>query len=348
MIRSSSKLEKSIYKKSGPSGKSLNFNDISSSRLLEPEVKSASSPLGKDDITVSYESRPSGGFSVFYTVPKEPLEKSKVDKIKDLIQSINKKTLMKGNLKNSINDYEDDYYEDDEYESDYYAEDTLTNIKSLNNPPDLSDDYYDPGPPASYYDDAPEYIGDDDEYDDYDYDDDYGDDYSDEYDDEYDDDYYDVAEDRMMIESSTINPMVLSPTIQQLNALTQKQLGNNYLQKLKAKRRKKKKSIERRTLDTKGKITRPKRWALRDVHSNNVKTSGAISVNDNNALDLSNIDNSDMQTDDSSLDPSLYDVNIYDYPFEPSMGASEYFPYLEEEDIFYDDFEEENFLSSSR
>merc|ERR1739838_505446 len=222
LIRSSSKLEKSISKKSGPSGKSLNFNDISSSRLLEPEVKSASSPLGKDDITVSYESRPSGGFSVFYTVPKEPLEKSKVDKIKDLIQSINKKTLMKGNLKNSINDYEDDYYEDDEYESDYYAEDALTNIKSLNNPPDLSDDYYDPGPPASYYDDAPEYIGDGDEYDDYDYDDDYGDDYGDEYDDEYDDDYYDVAEDRMMIESSTINPMVLSPTIQQLNALTQK------------------------------------------------------------------------------------------------------------------------------
>jgi len=250
LLRSSTKLENSISKKSGPSGKSLRFSDITAARFLEPEVKSASSPLGKDDITVSYESRPSGGFSVFYTVPKEPLEASKVDKIKDLIQSINKKTLLKENLKNSINDYEDDYYEDDDYESDYYVEDTLTNLKTLKNPPDLSDDYYDPGPPASYYDDIPEYIGEeDDEYNDYDYD------YEEDYEEDYDDDYYDVAEDRMMIESSTMNPMVLSPTIQQLNALTHKQLGNNYLKKRKLSRKKKKKSIERR-MDTQGQIER--------------------------------------------------------------------------------------------
>merc|ERR1712025_95563 len=183
LLRSSSKLENSISKKSGPSGKSLNFNDLTSSRFMEPEVKSASSPLGEDDITVSYESRPSGGFSVFYTVPKEPLEASKVDKIKNLIQSINKKTLLNEDLTNSVNDYEDDYYEDDEYDSDYYEEDSLTDIRTLKHPPDVSDDYYDPGPPASYYDDAPEYLDDDDdEYDDYDYN--YDDDYVDDYDDD--------------------------------------------------------------------------------------------------------------------------------------------------------------------
>ena len=346
LLRSSSKLEKSISKKSGPSGKSLKFTDITSSRFLEPEVKSASSPLGKDDITVSYESRPSGGFSVFYTVPKEPLEASKMDKIKNLIQSINKKTLLNEDLTNSVNDYEDDYYEDDEYESDYYEEDPLTDIRTLKHPPDISDDYYDPGPPASYYDDVPEYLGDeDDEYDDYDYD----------YDDDYEDDYYDVAENRMMVESSTMNPTVLSPTVQKLNALTQKQLGSHFLHRLKKARKKKKKSIDR-SFDTKGKNKRPKRWALRDVHiSNIVNTNLEDSIGENNAIDLSNIDNN--VEGDNILDPSLYEVSEFDFPNDPIMGASEYTPYIEEEyvpyleedDIFYDDdFEEDYFPSFGR
>ena len=50
--------------------------------------------------------------------------------------------------------YKDDgYYED--VENGYYVEDLWSAgaSKTLNGPPDISDDYYNPGPPSSYYDD---------------------------------------------------------------------------------------------------------------------------------------------------------------------------------------------------
>ena len=62
------------------------------------------------DISVSYESRPNGGFNVFYTVPKEPVEATKMDKLKALIERVN------ANEKFSNNDYEEDYYGTGEYE----------------------------------------------------------------------------------------------------------------------------------------------------------------------------------------------------------------------------------------
>ena len=119
------------------SARSLSFSELTSPREL-PEVKNA---LG-EDLTVSYESKPSGGFSVFYTAPKEPLEKTEVEKIKDLIENINAETILSEKLKNSLDvdsdeyydeDYEDEYYDDEYYEDDddYYAEDTLQSIRTL-------------------------------------------------------------------------------------------------------------------------------------------------------------------------------------------------------------------------
>ena len=114
------------------SARSLSFSELTSPRQEK----------------TSSQSKPSGGFNVFYTLPKESLEKSEMQKIKDLIQNINKKTILSDSLKNSLDDeefyddeeyYEDEYYDDDEdeyyeeedeyyedYESDYYADGTLS------------------------------------------------------------------------------------------------------------------------------------------------------------------------------------------------------------------------------
>ena len=297
------------------SARSLSFSELTSPREV-PDVKNA---LG-EDLTVSYESKPSGGFSVFYTVPKEPLEKTEVEKIKDLIENINAETLLSERLKNSLeedsNEYYDDYYEDeydDEYyeDDDYYAEDTLQSIRTLKMPPSEDDDYYDPGPPASYYDDAADYIDEDDDFD-YMYDDE-DDDYD--YEDDY---YYDEAEDRMMIQSSTLRPEVLSPTIQKLTALTLQSLNSGKKKKRKSRKKKKRRKSIDRSFDLSGKNNRSKRSTSDDNNSvHNV---------DNNALDLSKFSN-DMSTDGSSLDPKLYDVKVNKEIIDPISESSEYTPY---------------------
>ena len=163
------------------SPRSLSFSELTSPRQ-KVDVKDAQG----EDLTVSYESKPSGGFSVFYTVPKDPIQKSEVEKIKDLIEGINAETLIKEDFGNGLDDDEyyyddedDEYYDEDEYyddDDDYYyddeeddfAIDTLQSIRTLKKPPGISDDYYDPGPPSSYYDDAADYIN---ESDDFEYDD---------------------------------------------------------------------------------------------------------------------------------------------------------------------------------
>ena len=72
-------------------------------------------------------------------------------------------------------------------EDNYYVEDLWSAgaSKILDGPPDVSDDYYDPGPPSSYYDD-----------------------------------YYDEAEDRMSVAGATPAPSILSPTQLKLKQLT--------------------------------------------------------------------------------------------------------------------------------
>ena len=292
--------------------------------LGEHEVKGASAPLEKEDISVSYETRPKGGFSVFYTVPKEPVEASKMSKLKRLIEQANE----------NYSEYEGDYYEEGEYEGndidsyeveEYYDdEDEL-----LTEPPDIADDYYDPGPPDSYYDDAAE-----DSFDDYD---DYEDDY-----------YYDAAEDRMLVESSTPTPVaVLSPTVQKLNEISQvKEMLLRRMKEIKhrTKKKKKKKPRKNKKVDLQGKKDRPKRWAPVD----NVDTSAvSVTVLDNNGLDLSRVDSVDLQSDGSHLDPSLYEINTYE-PYEnsydpyspPYHSSPEFIPYpgdeLEDLDEFFD------------
>ena len=320
------------------SARSLSFSELTSPRKQNIGVKSALS----EDLTVSYESKPSGGFNVFYTVPKESLEKSKMEKIKDLIQNINKKTILSNNLDNSIDEYEDDeyydeddeYYEDEyyeDYESDYYADESLSSIKSLKSPPGPEDDYYDPGPPSSYYDDSADYIDDDADFD-----------YTGDYD--YEDDYYDQAESRMIIQSSTINPLVLSPTIQKLNALTLQHLnGGKKKRRTSKKRRNKKKSIDR-SLDLSGKNNRTKRSAYNREPSHGVKSSGNIVHNrlahlylDTNALEQ-NV--SGKARDNLVLDPTLYDVQFNKDILEPDTDSTEYIPYpYEFDDDPYPEYE---------
>ena len=290
--------------------------------LGEHKVKGASAPLEKEDISVSYETRPKGGFSVFYTVPKEPVEAAKMDKLKRLLEEANDQE--------SYSDYEGDYYEEGEYEGNeidsYEVEEYYDDAEELlTEPPDIADDYYDPGPPDSYYDDA---AGED--FDDYD---DYEDDY-----------YYDAAEDRMFVESSTPAPtVVLSPTVQKLNEISK--VKEMLLRRMKGiKSRKKKKPRKNKKVDIQGKKMRPKRWAPVD----NVDTSAvSVKVLDNNGLDLSRVDSVDLQSDGSHLDPSLYEINTYE-PDEKSYDSysppyhhsPEFIPYpgdeLEELDEFFD------------
>ena len=294
--------------------------------LGEHKVKGASAPLEKEDISVSYETRPNGGFSVFYTVPKEPVEASKMDKLKRLIEQANEQE--------NYSDYEGDYYEEGEYEGNdidsYEVEEYYDDEEELlTEPPDIADDYYDPGPPDSYYDDAAE-------------------DNFDEYDDYEDDYYYDAAEDRMLVESSTPAPVaVLSPTVQKLNEISQ--MKEMLLRRMKgiknrAKKNKKKKPRKNKKVDMQGKKTRPKRWAPVD----NVDTSAvSVTVLDNNGLDLSRVDSVDLQSDGSHLDPSLYEINTYE-PYEnsydpyspPYHQSPEFIPYpgdeLEDLDEFFD------------
>ena len=111
--------------------------------LGEHKVKGASAPLEKEDISVSYETRPKGGFSVFYTVPKEPVEAAKMDKLKRLLEE--------ANHQESYSDYEGDYYEEGEYEGNeiasYEVEEYYDDAEELlTERPDIADDYYDPGP----------------------------------------------------------------------------------------------------------------------------------------------------------------------------------------------------------
>ena len=312
-------------------------------------------------------------------MPKETSDQLKVEKIKDLIQKVNAKTLLSDNLINSLEgdyyigdeedeyyedeyyDEEDDYYYNDEDDEDYFADDSLQRIRSLRKPPSESDDYYDPGPPDSYYDDAAEYIDSDDDFDyvgneDYDYEDDY---------------YYDEAEDRMMIQSSTLSPVVLSPTIQKLTELTLKSLnsGNKKKRKSEHKRRRKTRKSVDRNFDISGKDNRVKRSVIDDHNNSNDNVYNV----DNNALDLSKFGTNDLSSDTSELDPQLYDVKLNQEINEPISESSEYISYPydphgpyplyeddeiyheaeiyphsqhEDEEIYYDEFylDEDDFL----
>ena len=111
-----SKLQALLRKNSMEIDNILRGTDVSE-KLIDKSARSLSfseltSPRGSnklaEDLTVSYESKPSGGFSVFYTVPKQNTEKQKVEKIKDLIQKVNAETLLSENLLDSF----DDYYEE--------------------------------------------------------------------------------------------------------------------------------------------------------------------------------------------------------------------------------------------
>ena len=343
ILRGSDVSEKLIDK----SARSLSFSDLTTPRAQ------------KEDLTVSYESKPNGGFSVFYTVPKQNAEQQQVEKIKDLIQKVNAETLLSDNLLNSLEDEyyddedeeyydEEEYYDDDEDEyyydnedDDYLAEDSLQSIRTLRKPPSTEDDYYDPGPPASFYDNAADYI---DGEEDFDYIDDNEYDYEDDY-------YYDTDEDKMMIQSSTLSPALLSPTIQKLTALTLKSLNAGKKNRKRKKKRKTRKSIDR-SFDVSGKNNRTKRSPLYDTNdSNNVVSS----VENVNALDLNTPQLNHLNPDPSNLDPKLYDVKINKDMLDPvaessSKHISYPYSYYEEDEhddeIWYDDLylDEDEFL----
>ena len=133
--------------------RSLSFSDISSPSLLERDLSVDNSV---EDLVVSQQSKP-GAFNVFYTVPRETNDQSKMKKIKELIANFNKETILSEKLRNSIEELEDeddeyyyyddeeeygDEYDDEEYydEEDYYAEDSMQSIRTLKKPPGESDD----------------------------------------------------------------------------------------------------------------------------------------------------------------------------------------------------------------